>query len=78
MTWAALLSREYIISTFKNLKAKEKARPLSAMNFKKYIYQRIMLIEYFLFDEIGFKSIRIIEKRRPAVRHTFEGSIIFV
>ena len=28
------------------------------------------------FDGISFKSIRTIEKRRPAVRHTFEGLII--
>ena len=55
-------------------KAKEKTGSLFAINFKS---KNINLLCTF-FDGISFKSIHIIEKRRPAVRHTSEGLIIFV
>ena len=44
-----------------------------------YIYIMYMHNAYApFFDGISFKNFRIIEKRRPAVRHTSEGLINFV
>ena len=48
-------------STFKSMKVKEKARPLSLMNFIK----SITTFYAPFFDEIGFKSIRIIKNGAP-------------
>ena len=63
------MRKEYL-STLKSLKAKGKARPLSAMNLKTI---NIKLLCTLFSMESALKALK---KGTPVFRHTFEGLII--
>ena len=59
----------------KSLKAREKARPLSAMNHQmdgaSFHHSEVLILLFIFFDGISFKNIGIIKKGAPLLGHTY-------